>query len=487
MKKSILILMLAVLSAACTSAPVEEVPTEPVVSETTDIVILYTNDEHGWIEPVAEKAGAAGMFALWKENEGYVPDSNYLVLSGGDTWTGPAISTWSDGEAMVDVMNEMGYDAVALGNHEFDFGVDVLRQRIAQAEFPFLAANMLDLATEETADIAIPYIVQEVSGVQVGIIGLSSVSTPRTTMPAHVKDYLFVPYADALEMIVPQAKQDGAEMLIVIGHLCGDEMRALAPRAEDLGIAMIGGGHCHETISETVSNVALVESGAYMDNYARVDIEWDTETETVASSSIEIVPNKGGQRDEQVEQVVERWDAETSQELDHVIGYIESPLGKDSVALQNLVTDAWLEAYPNADIAFTNRGGFRQGLLPGEITLKSIIGILPFSNVLVDVEIVGAQVVENILCCDPVMAGMTSTKGYNLANGEKIDPGASYHVLVTDFMYSGGSGFLFWRQDPNPYQTAIDWRQPVIDMITALNTSADNPLDNYLDWEPRTR
>jgi 5'-nucleotidase / UDP-sugar diphosphatase len=106
--------------------------------------------------------GAASMLTHWREDEGYSPDGPFLVLSGGDTWTGPALSTWFDGESMIEVMNLMGYDAAAVGNHEFDFGLDGLRERGAQAEFPFLAANMRTAAGTEI-DFALPYVVHEVT------------------------------------------------------------------------------------------------------------------------------------------------------------------------------------------------------------------------------------------------------------------------------------------------------------------------------------
>ena len=93
------------------------------------IVILYTNDEHGWMEANDKSDGAAGMFGLWKDKEGYNEDGNYLILSGGDMWTGPALSTWFEGESMVDVMNAMHYDAATVGNHEFDFKIEGLRKR----------------------------------------------------------------------------------------------------------------------------------------------------------------------------------------------------------------------------------------------------------------------------------------------------------------------------------------------------------------------
>ncbi len=192
--------------------------------------------------------------------------------------------------------------------------------------------------------------------------------------------------------------------------------------------------------------------------------------------------NVGGTPVSEIADVVAHWRAQADESLSHVIGYAEQEIGRHSNAMANMITDAWLLAYPSADVALTNEGGIRQSIPAGDVTLADVVGVLPFNNVLVDVELTGAQLIANIECCRSLMGGMTTVAdGYRLADGTALDPGATYHVLVNDFMYAGGSGFLFNQQDPDAYNTAIDWRQPVIDWITSLGTSPDDPLHTYLD------
>jgi 2',3'-cyclic-nucleotide 2'-phosphodiesterase (5'-nucleotidase family) len=209
------------------------------------IVILYTNDEHGWMEANDNAAGAAGMFGLWKEKEGYREDGNFLILSGGDMWTGPAISTWFEGESMVDVMNTMHYDAATVGSHEFDFKIEGLRKRHTQSKFPYISANLRNKSDGKIPDFVDPYIIKEIDGIKIGIIGLTTTSTPRTTFPDNVVDYDFIPYLDALNEIVPLIKKDGAEFLMIDGHICSYVMKALAPESNRLGISLITGGLWH--------------------------------------------------------------------------------------------------------------------------------------------------------------------------------------------------------------------------------------------------
>src|SRR5512136_1350313 len=122
------------------------VPPQSSAPKSDVITILHTNDEHGWILPAERNkttlaSGAAELMGVWQKNEGY-PNASTIALSSGDMWTGPAISTWFMGEPTAEVMNAMGYRAAAVGNHDFDFGRDVLKQHRAASKFPFLAANV---------------------------------------------------------------------------------------------------------------------------------------------------------------------------------------------------------------------------------------------------------------------------------------------------------------------------------------------------------
>ena len=485
-KKTITIVSLSLLVWGCSARKTCEAglatPPESVVRK---IVILYTNDEHGWMEASDSNGGAPGMMGLWREQEGYTEDGPFLILSGGDMWTGPVISTWFEGESMVEVMNAMGYDAAAIGNHEFDFGLNELRDRIAQAEFPFLSANIREKKTGKTPEAVFPYIIEEVNGVKIGLIGLSSIDTPQLTNPTTVAEFNFISYQEALSKVASTAKSEGAEMLIVIAHACFSEIRSLAGMAAKSGVVLIGGGHCHEVLSSKLNGITIIESGSFMDGYVRVDIAFDTVTDTVIEINTQLRENRDGIPNQEVEAVIATWRDRLDDRLDRVIGYVEQPILLNSDAMFNLVTDAWLKAYPTADVALNNRGGFRQDIPAGEIRLSTIFGVLPFNNVLVDVELNGAALIEEIKRGQPVVAGMTTLGGYTLTDGTPIDLSGTYHVLINDFMYAGGDGYTFQIQDPDAYNTSIDWRQPVIEWISELNSTPEDPLDNSLDITPR--
>jgi 2',3'-cyclic-nucleotide 2'-phosphodiesterase (5'-nucleotidase family) len=481
------------LLAACLPAPDGlSRPPQPAVKRLT---ILYTNDEHGWLAAEVDKdkrttGGAAEMLGQWQAREGVASDGPFLILSGGDMWTGPAISTWFMGDPAVEAMNRMGYRAAAIGNHEFDFGLDVLRRHARAANFPFLAANLVKKGTDEPPDFVRPYLVTEVAGIKVGLIGLATRSTPTTTNPKNVAGFEFLPYADALARYAPQVQAAGAEVIVALAHVCGAEMRALAPRAGQLGVHVLTAGHCHEQIAAEVAGLPLIGAGQYLQAYVRLPLTIDAATGRVTAGKPEVIRNTagpGGPTDAALAGRIAAWQVETEQALGEEIGYTKSGLAHRSAALLNLVMDAWLQGYATADVAMSNLGGFRQGIPVGPITLGEIVGALPFNNQIVDVAVTGAQLKANLDCCASAVAGITYRGGkLLLADGTPVDPAATYHVLVNDFMAGGGDRYLFKTQDPNPYFTAIDWRQPVVDYLKRLGTSQQDPLDSHLDTAPRT-
>jgi 2',3'-cyclic-nucleotide 2'-phosphodiesterase (5'-nucleotidase family) len=432
---------------------------------------------------VEEGQGAANLAGLWREQEGYTEDGHFLVLSGGDNWTGPAVSTWFDGQSMVEVMNAMGYNASAIGNHEFDFGIDIMQQRFSEAGYPYLGANIRYKSDGSVpTDLGIqPYALIEVADLTVGLIGLSSLLTPITTHPNNVADFDFVDYELTLREYVPIVRDEGADLVLVISHACVSELVDLAKVVKDLHIPMMGAGHCHELYAEQVGETLLLSGGSYLSSYASATFQYDPGSDTVVDLQYGTHENTGGEADGSVAAIVSRWQDAAEAELSLQVGYLEKEISRRSRMLEDLITETWLLAYP-ADIAITNNGGIRDGLPAGWITLSDIINVLPFNNTLVDVNLTGAQVLQ-VLTVEsglPAIGGIRP-KGAGWVfkdTGEPLDRETTYSVLVNDFMYAGGSGYDILAQfDPHGYDTAIDWRQPVIDWIIDQESSPQNPLD----------
>jgi len=444
------------------------------------ITVLYTNDEHGWMDPYQNTGGAAGMARLWRQREGLDEDKPILILSGGDMWTGPALSTVWEGESMANVMNVMGYDAAAIGNHDFDFGLEALRERAAQSEFPFLSANIRESDTGVIPDFAQPYLVTDVNGIKVGLIGMTTTEAKVDTQPSYVAGLDFLPYRDVLPGIAAEARKEGAELLLVIGHLCAGETRALASVAAEHDIHFIGGGHCHQEINEVADGVRLVESGFFMRGYTRTDILFDTENDEIEDIQSHFIRNDSGRQDPEIAALIESWRDRTDQKLWEAIGYADSPIDRKSSEMAALLLEPWLRAWPEADVALASPRYVQQDLYPGEIMPATILGLLPTNNELVEVELTGAQLVETIESHHPLAAGLEESGGYRLEGGLPIDSESTYMVLVPEALYWGGNYYEFSKFDAEPTYTGIDWRQPSIDWIRSVGSSKREPISDFL-------
>jgi len=471
----LVILLLALLLAACTPGASQKAET---------FTVLYTNDEHGWMKGMQPGQGAAELVGLWRTDRGYRPDGPFLVLSGGDNWTGPAISTWFDGQSMVEVMNAMGYSASAIGNHEFDFGLDGLKQNLASADFPYLSANIRykkDGSIPEDLGFK-PFTIIDFGSLRIGIIGLTTTSTPYTTNPANLTELVFIDYEQALRQVVPEVRAAGADIILVSGHVCQDELTALANQVQELKIQMLGGGHCNELFADKVGDIVLIEGGYHYTSYAYITYSYDPGSKQILDVQFGTSPNQNGQPDPQIASVIAGWAEKTDAELKQPIGYLQGEIPRQSQAMQDLITETWLIGYPNADIALTNLGGMRDRIPAGTLTLADIVSVMPFNNVLVDVHLTGGQL-EQVLRSEvtqPAIGGMHRVGVQWVLNktSQPLEKDQVYSVLVNDFMYAGGDNYKQLAQfDPRAYNTAIDWRQPVIDWILNQQSGQSNPLD----------
>ncbi len=480
-------------------------------AEYTEVVVYHTSDEHGWLQPYQADAwspvegGAANILSWWTVLDGFDAERD-LLLSGGDSWTGPSISTWFFGEPMVEVFNLLGYHASAVGNHEFDFGREVMVQRFGEADYPYLAGNIRFADTGERVDFAQPWVLLEANGIQVGVLGLSTTSTALSAHPMHVSDLVFDDYAATIDELVPEMRAAGAQLIILLTHICSADLRLGISQAEaDVDLALAG--HCHDLSLTASGTTAVVSSGWAFRSYGRIVLTYHHPTGNLSDVDVQLVevqyPPAGEnpvEPDPEVQALVSYWQSEADAILDTQIGHTNTGIANQTWPQANWVADAWLATYPEADLAIQNFGGLRQSLLAGPITVGDIVGMMPFDNTIYLLELTGQQVMDNLaqaiagcLCpgnCCPAVAGMTFASNMGsvevtLEGGTPMDPVATYQVLVQDYIYFGGDGYLFQSQDPDPIDLGVNYRQPVIDWTTAQGTTAADPLEDHMDPNPR--
>lgn len=443
-----------------------------------NITVIYTGDEHGWMSADEGHGGAAVLHRKWRDEYGLDSNANVLLLSGGDMWTGPAISTWFAGESMLATMNMMGYDAAAIGNHEFDFGLEALNTRREQSDFPFLAANLRNISDNNIPEFANPYTILEVSDdIRIGVIGLSSLSTPYTTHPDNVSGFQFVNYESALTEIMPELNLHDVDFKFIIGHLCQNEMIDLREYAATQNVILIGGGHCHELSADVTDGIAILSGGSEFRQFAWAEIVYDPVNDQLMDLSSGTASNNYSIGSAVIDSVVTHWEAEMDGSLALEIGFARNTIREGSPELANLITDSWLISFPDAQIALTNYGGIRQDIPSGNITLETIVGVLPFQNTIYQMELPGSAVMS--VANGMAMGGINNWNGLQFMEGLPLHPDSTYIVLTNSYLYSVTD--VFQTADPNAYDTSVQYRQPAIEWIQSLETSTEDPLNNYLD------
>lgn len=455
-------------------------------AEIRKIKILYTSDEHGWIENNKDNGGAINMSSLYKNMSAF-SDPEYIIISGGDNWTGPGLSTMTHGRAMQEVMTYMYYSVSAVGNHEFDFGLDTLIARTKSSSYPYLAANLRYKKNDSVPEYFKPYIIKTVNGVKIGILGLTNNDLPSLTTPSSIKDFNFKSYSSTLNEFVPEMKNSGADVIIVIAHVCFDTLETLKEQAKAMGITALLGAHCHTFTVDSGKDVFIAESAPYFRAAINLNIDYNTETKKVINTKFVKIDRDTNAVDKILKSKIEKYKKETDKILNEEIGYASENIKQSSNIMFNLLTDAWLKAFPEAQIAMSNRFGVRNSIFKGIIQVATIYGILPFENNLYIVKLKGLEIKENIEKYNAVVGGLNPLQGYKLKDGTIMQDDKEYNVIMPNFIYFGGDHFKVQVYNPVYYDTGENPRNPLIKFIKDKNTNESNPINNYIDKIPRIK
>lgn len=438
--------LIAVLACTCDrAAPIATPPdpAPPARPEPVTISIVGTNDLHGHLDALPILGGyLANLRRARAESGGAV-----VLLDGGDMFQGTIESNLAEGAPVVQAYAALGYDAVAIGNHEFDYGPvgpdatakrpgddprGALHARIAEAGFPFLSAN-LTLATGAAPDLGAPAVMIERAGVTIGIIGGSTEQTPRTTIAANVADLAFTPLADAVATQARRLRERGADLVVLTAHAGGkctafedpavttscaedeeimDVARALPPGLVDV----IVGGHTHQAMAHRVHGIAIIESYALGVAFGRVDVVVDPATGEIQSSTIhppqrlctakDAGPDSASCAPGPYEGAPVVPDAAVATIIAEPLARAkvlrDRPLGPTltaefeaartrECALGNLFTELMLAARPGHDVAIMNGGGLRAPLPAGPLHYGALYEAFPFDNRFATVRMTAAE------------------------------------------------------------------------------------------------
>lgn len=492
-----------------TAAVVDDVPAtagaapatpDGVSGSAATITILHTNDFHGAVEPQVsgsgkESGGLVNLVSLIDQLRAEDPDHT-LVLDAGDTFQGTFLSNSTHGQVVMAAMNIAGYDAWTLGNHEFDWGQDVVRARIAEAEFPVLAANVLDAGTGEVWEEVEPFTILEVGQARVAVLGLSYPNTPGISKPQHVEGLDFKQAVETVRRYLPELEEQ-ADLILVLSHAGYDNDLALAKAVD--GIDVIVGGHSHKFIERPyeINDTIIVQAGAKGQVLGCLELTLDLATgqvtDYVRRHVLQDVTNEVSAVNPEVRTLVDAALAEAAETIEQPVGETVralEPKYLGEFALGNLVVDAMLAAdldgQPN-DIATHNNGGIRAGLPQGPINYGQIYAVLPFDNQLMAMDLTGEQVLqilEHSVADDAgrlQVAGlsfrfiMSKPKGSRVqeveVGGEPLELDRVYRMVTIDYLASGGDGYDSFAEGANPaYGDTEVW-------VLAEYMRANSPVD----------
>ena len=436
--------------------------------------IIATNDFHGALEPRPDANGirrggaayvAAAIDRAGKECE---PRCETLLVDAGDLFQGTPASNLSYGRPVVEYYNRMGYAASALGNHEFDWGTDTLRARMRQAKFGIFGANVRYTDGHDVKWIPNDTIVKR-GATKIGIIGVSTVTTPTTTRAANVVGLRFDDPAPIVDSIGTALRKRGANFVVVIAHAgascgidgateCGGEIIDFA-RKLTTKVDVVISGHTHTLVNTEVKGIPILQARSsgraidVLDLPLRADSKLHVrhDVRELAVDTIQPVPA--------IDSIVSRAVARVSSLVNRHVVTIPVTLARQGSQyhLGNLIADAQRWA-GKGDVAIMNNGGIRTDLRAGEATYGSLFEIQPFGNTLYSLTMRGAQLrglLEAMLAkkavddhvsglrirYDPLRPAGSRLVSVTTADGSPLSDTKTYNVIVNDFLATGGEGY----------------------------------------------
>ncbi|HAC50541.1 multifunctional 2',3'-cyclic-nucleotide 2'-phosphodiesterase/5'-nucleotidase/3'-nucleotidase [Sulfitobacter sp. HI0082] len=490
-----------------------------------NLTILHTNDFHDRFEPISKYDGpcsaednTAGecfggsarlMTAIAEARE---RAGNSILVDGGDQFQGTLFYTQYKGTLAAEMMNQMGYDAMTVGNHEFDDGPEVLRGFMDAVEFPVLMSNA-DVSGEPLlADKLAKSTVIEKGGEQIGLIGLTPQDTHELASPGD--NITFSDPVAAVQGEVDLLIARGVNKIIVLSHSGYSVDQKVA--AETTGVDVIVGGHTNTLLSNTderaegpyptmVGETAIVQAYAYGKFLGELNVTFDDEGNITKAEGEPLIMDAAVTEDQPtvdriaeaakpLEEIRNRVVAETAEAIDGERGNCRA----QECSMGNLVADAMLDRVKDQgiDVAIANSGGLRASIDAGEVTMGEVLTVLPFQNTLSTFQVTGAQLIEALengvsqheegAGRFPQVAGMSfafdpkAEAGSRISDvmvaGEPIDLEKTYGAVSNNYVRNGGDGYAMFKDAANAYDYGPDLAD-----VTAQYLAKDGTYKPYTD------
>ena len=375
------------------------------------LTILHINDLHAHLLPDAKQQGGFARLAaiLRRETDGC---QSCLILNGGDLVQGTPVSTIYQGVPVYELANLLGFDASVLGNHEFDYGWQKIREFVETARFPVVAANVADdqgrLLTPQA------YVILTAGGIRVAVIGALTSDLPNLTTPALYGPWRALPVAESVARYVREVREK-SDLIVVLGHLTPEEEEAILREVPEVAAVISGHPHDGLEVPTEVDGRVAVRMKGYGVEVGRLDLDVDVAQKKVVHLTWKRIPVNAQSVSpaEDVALAVEQWESKVRGIVDIPIGTARRGFSREE--LKTLIEQAMTEEL-GTDLAFVNMGGIRDTLPAGTILARHVWNIMPFDNLLVVGRFRGNELPASI------------------TDGKAIDPNREYTLAVSDFV-----------------------------------------------------
>ena len=485
------------------------------------ITILHTNDFHSRFEPISRFdsrcseesnlegscfGGSARMMTAIETAKDRA--ENWLLVDGGDQFQGSLFYTFYKGAAAAEMMKKMGYNAMTVGNHEFDDGPEVLRGFVNSVDFPILMSNA-DISGEPLlADAIQKSVVIEKGGEQIGLIGLTPRDTDELASPG--PNVIFTDPVEAVQAEVDKLTEMGVNKIIVLSH----SGYAVDQRVAEgtTGVDVIVGGHSNTYLSNVsnraigpyptmVGDTAIVQAYAYGKYLGELKVVFNDEGVIESTAGEPIILDRFVSEDTGTKDRVAELAIPLDEVRKRVVALAVAPIEGDRAVCRveecpmgNLVADAMLDrvADQGIQIAFANSGGIRASIDGGEVTMGEVMTVLPFQNTLstfsatgqtiIDALENGVSQVEEVAGRFPQVAGMSFTWDSSaepgsrivsvMVGGAPIDPAATYGVVTNNYVRNGGDGYKMFTTATDAYDFGPDLADVMAEYMAANSPAA---------------
>jgi len=464
-----------------------------VLAAEKEITILTINDYHGSLAPAGSNVGAAKLVDAIKIEKAKNPEGT-IIVSAGDNYQGSAMSNLLYGEPVSAVFKEMGLELSAVGNHEFDWGIDRIVKWAEDGELTFVCTNIYDIRTNEPVDWAEPFVIIEKEGVKVGFIGLATPETAYKALKKYVVNYEFRDPVEVITEWVPKVKDAGADIIIALTHLGsfqdkeGNITGEAAALCEVDGVDAVISAHTHQRVSGYVSGKPIVQAYKNGRTVGKIVYTFDENNNLISSvPSLDHLYKRPDtlKDDANTLAIYKKYEEELGPVLGKVLGKTTVDLDHDRYAGPSLLGEWACEIMKDkvgVQIAMTNGGGLRVPVPAGEITAGKLYEVMPFDNTLYTMKLSGADVKANIehgIMNEDIgwiqISGVRVT--YNskaeagnritsmvLEDGTAVEMDKYYTVVTNDFMFTGGDNYNF-ENAKDGLDTFIPIRDAMMDAV----------------------